>query len=161
MRRPDAAPVPMTSAAEPAALMRTGWREWAALDELGITRIKAKLDTGARTSALQAFAIERLTPTRLRFQVHPLQPGTELIWREADLVDERWITDSGGHRELRPVIRTALQLGPQRWTVEVTLTARESLRFRLLLGRSALAGRVQIDPGASFVLRRRQRRSAG
>lgn len=134
-----------------------GWREWLALPALGIMRIKAKVDTGARSSAIHAFAIERQTPTRLRFGVHPLRKSGEEIWCEAEIIDERWVTDSGGHRELRPFIRTPVAIGEQRWDVEMSLTERDTMRFRMLLGRTALEGRYVVDSSASFLMGRRRR----
>ncbi|WP_366514940.1 ATP-dependent zinc protease family protein [Solimonas terrae] len=128
-----------------------GWREWLALPELGIARIKAKVDTGARSSALHATTIETLDNGRVRFSLQPLQKSTDEQWCEAELIDRRWVTDSGGHRELRPFISTAILLGGERWNVEVSLSARHALRFRMLLGRTAIAGRFAVDPAASFV----------
>jgi hypothetical protein len=133
-----------------------GWREWVGLPGLGIRRIKAKIDTGARSSVIHAFAIEKPAPGRVRFGVHPLQKSQREIWCETELVEERWVTDSGGHRELRPFVRTAMLIGEREHTIELSLTARDSMRFRMLLGRTALEGRYAIDPAASYVAGKRK-----
>jgi hypothetical protein len=135
-----------------------GWREWLALPELGVPRIKAKVDSGARSSALYASAIETFDGGRVRFALRPLQKLSDPQWCEAELIDRRWVTDSGGHRELRPFIRTAIELGDSRWDIEISLSARDSMRFRMLLGRTAIAGRFVVDPQASFVQRRQTHR---
>lgn len=128
-----------------------GWREWVELPALGISRLKAKIDTGARTSALHAFAVERLGGGQLRFAIHPHQRDDEAtVHSEGELVDERLVRSSNGIVELRPVIRTLLVLGGQRFEAEFTLCNRALLGFRMLLGREALRGRFVVDPDCSY-----------
>lgn len=131
-----------------------GWREWVGLPELGVDAIKVKLDTGARTSSLHAFDIERFdrdgTPMA-RFEIHPRQrSGADAIQVEVEVVDERLVRDSGGRQELRPVIETEIQVGDETWPIELTLTRRDEMGFRMLLGRQALRKRAVVDPGSSF-----------
>lgn len=136
--------------------LTVGWREWCALPELGLSHIKAKVDTGARTSCLHAFEVEAFTKNDeawVRFAIHPQQKNQDLIARcQARVLDQRTVTDSGGHRERRYVIETLLSLGGHQWPIEVTLTNRDSMLFRMLLGRTAMAGRITVDPAASFLL---------
>jgi len=137
-------------------LLTLGWREWIGLPELGIPRIKAKVDTGARTSALHAFEVSPFTENgvqRVEFKIHPVQKNVdEVISCTADVADERIVTDSGGHRENRWVIKTPFAIGSHCWPIEVTLTARDDMLFRFLLGRTAIKGRAQVDPQRSYVV---------
>ncbi len=138
-----------------------GWREWVSLPGLGIDAVKAKIDTGARTSALHTFSLDadyEGGQRVARFAVHPLQGDTDtVVWCQAPVVDERNVRDSGGHREWRFVIATELGLADRRWTVEITLTARDTMLFRMLVGRTAMAG-LQVDPSASFLMGRHDAR---
>jgi hypothetical protein len=136
-----------------------GWREWIALPALGIPAVKTKVDTGARTCALHAFFTERFRSggkSRVRFGMHPLQRRRDLaITCTCELLDQREVTDSGGHRQSRWVIETPLRLGDAEWPVEITLTDRDSMIFRMLLGRTAIANQVLVDPGASYLVGKR------
>jgi hypothetical protein len=138
------------------ALIKLGWREWIRLPELTDIPIKAKVDTGARTSALHAFFIESYTVDgreHVRFLIHPLQKNLE-VQREchAPVLDRRMVTDSGGHRENRYVIESRFVLGGQEFSAELTLTDRDTMLFRMLLGRNILKNRYIVDSGTSFLL---------
>ncbi|MDX1674404.1 MAG: RimK/LysX family protein [Longimicrobiales bacterium] len=132
-----------------------GWREWIELPELGIDAIKAKVDTGARSSSLHAYDIRRFKRggrRRVRFKVHPIQRDFRTtVEADAPLIDLRKVTSSSGTASLRPVILTAVELHGQRWEIEVTLTRRDEMGFRMLLGRQAVRHRFVVDPGRSFI----------
>ncbi|MDP2571457.1 ATP-dependent zinc protease [Vibrio penaeicida] len=133
-----------------------GWREVLSLPELRLDRIKAKIDTGARTSCLHAYKLETFIQNStlwVRFWMHPEQDNTELSQVcEAKVIDERIVRDSGGHEEKRYVVETLLSLGGKQWPIEITLTNRENMRFRMLLGRTAMQDRIIVDPTESFLV---------
>lgn len=145
----------MTASSSQVILPIIGWREWISFPELGIPQVKAKIDTGARSSALHAFDIERFQDhgtSMLRFKIHPIQKDeTTTIKAEAEFLDVRQVRDSGGHTEMRPVILTEIALANYSWKVELTLTNRSSMKFRMLLGRQALRQRFVIDAGQSYL----------
>ncbi|MFM7471382.1 MAG: ATP-dependent zinc protease [Nodosilinea sp.] len=132
-----------------------GWREWIALPELGVHAIKVKVDTGARSSALHAFDLERFErdgQAMVRFQAHPIQrDDSHIVMIEAALLEDRMVKNSGGQAELRPVIITPVQFGIVIWPSELTLTNRDEMGFRMLLGRQALRRRYLVDPGHSYL----------
>jgi len=131
-----------------------GWREWVALPDLNVARIKAKVDTGARSSSMHAFDIEKFKhrgSPRVRFSIHPQQDRAKpTLIAEADVLEYRKVKSSGGHVTLRPVILTTVELLGESWEIELTLAGRDTMGFRMLLGRQAVRGRFVVDPGASY-----------
>jgi hypothetical protein len=141
------------------AQITLGWREWVSLPALGLDQIKAKVDTGARTSTLHAFRISEFEADgrqKVEFLVHPNQRDHETVVKcTADIVDRRSVRDSGGHSERRWVIKTPLLLGGRTWPIEMTLTERDNMLFRMLLGRTAMAGIAIVDPKKSYLASKR------
>jgi hypothetical protein len=145
----------MTTPAKPPKVV-VGWREWIALPGLGIPAIKAKIDTGARSSSLHAFDVEsfeRDGAAWVRFVVHPWQrDGNTTVPAEAPVLEFRHIRSSSGHITHRPVIQTEVELDGRRWPIELTLAARDEMGFRMLLGREAIRRRFLVDPGRSYMV---------
>lgn len=135
--------------------LELGWQEWVSLPDLGLPAVKAKIDTGARTSALHAIDPEQIAAagtSHLRFTVQPVPRRPAVAIRcEAPLVGVRDVISSNGERERRYVIRTRIAIAGETWPVEVTLTDRAQMRTRMLIGRQAIAGRAIIDPSRSFL----------
>lgn len=127
-----------------------GRSEWCSLPQLGIPAIKAKIDTGAKTSAIHAFDIcsEIIHHKHyVNFKVHPLQGDTRItVSCQALIADERYIMSSNGHKEHRYIIMTDIQLGEHVYRLELSLSNRDPLTFRMLLGREALNKRMIVDP---------------
>ncbi len=144
---------PQTNLSKPLPLL--GWRELVSLPNLNIDCIKAKIDTGARSSAIHAYYIQQYQnqgETMIHFQLYPDQSNTQhMIEAEAKLLEMRAVRNSGGVSQLRPVIETVVKLGNKTWWIELTLTNRDVMGFRMLLGRQALRNQFLIDPGKSFL----------
>lgn len=132
-----------------------GWREWVALPGISISAVKAKVDTGARTSALHAHDIHTVHVDgveRVRFVVSPIQRTSRgAVEAEAEVVEHREVKSSTGHVSVRPVIRTPVDILGEPYDIELTLVNRDVMGFRMLLGREALRRRFLIDPGRSFL----------
>ncbi len=130
-----------------------GWEEWLALPGLGLPALKAKTDTGARTSALHAFNIQPFgseANPKVRFGMHPIPERPDIaVYCSASVVDQREVTSSNGVTELRYVIKTPVTMGGRTWDIEITLTNRENMAYRMLLGRTALDG-ISVHPDESF-----------
>ena len=141
------------------------WREWVHLPDLNLGPVKAKVDTGARTSCLHAFELEPFEKDgelRVRFKVHPLQRDDSCVVDcEAPVSDQRPVTDSGGNTEQRYVIVTRLRLGAWEGPVEMTLTSRDTMRFRMLIGRTTMkAGGFVVDPALSYQMGRKRNKKS-
>lgn len=136
--------------------MVIGWREWVQLPNLGSFLVKAKVDTGARSSSIHAVNLKYFESKKgksmVRFQIHPMQRSAKTtIDAEAEIFEFRKVRSSNGHVTRRPVIVTDLQFGGQTWPIEITLANRDEMGFRMLLGRETMRHHCLIDPGASFV----------
>ncbi len=144
-------------------LLIMGWREWVSLPDLELPTIKAKIDTGARTSALHAFAVRPFFENdqrRVEFQIHPKQRDNGFIVTcIANIIDQRIVTDSGGHKEDRWVIQTDLRIGPHQWPIEMTLTSRDDMKFRMLVGRNAIKRRALVDSSRSYMIGKRVKKA--
>lgn len=131
-----------------------GWREWVKLPDLGVSKIKVKVDTGARSSALHVFDLEEFTKDGelwVRFTIHPNQrDGKKEIKAEAKILDYRSVKNTGGKSTKRPTIMTNVTLLGFTWSVELTLANRDTMGFRMLLGREAIRRRMLVDPGGSY-----------
>lgn len=155
----------MTARPDPAARTIVGWREWVWLPDLladPADAVKAKIDTGARTSTIHAWDVEPVVRDGedwVRFSLHPRQKDdSHVVVAEARLLEEREIRSSNGEVERRPVVETTLSIGELRYPIELTLTKRDQMGFRMLLGRTAMTGRLLVDPGQSYLAGGTQRR---
>lgn len=139
---------------KPGEQLTVGWREWIGLPDLGVQWTKVKVDTGALSSSLHAFDLE-IFPNNgdqwVRFSIHPWQ-GSDLdaVPVECPMVDQRVVKSSSGDEQLRPVIRTTVTLGHQSRLIDITLTRRDTMGFRMLLGREALRHGILVDPRHSY-----------
>lgn len=132
-------------------LQTVGWREWLYLPELGIGPIKAKMDSGARTSALHAYDVN-IEGDRVNFKVHTIQGREDFcVAAEAKLVDHRVVRDSGGNETLRPFIETVMEMAGVTSTIQLSLISRSDMQFRALVGRTALAGHYAVDCSQEYV----------
>jgi len=133
-----------------------GWREWAALPDLGVDCINAKIDTGATTSAIHAFRVSEVKidgARHVEFYLHPRRRRKKPeVFCRLPVVDKRTVRSSNGQEEDRFVVRTRLRLGPRIWKIDLTLTNRDAMGFRMLIGRNALRRKFIVDPGGSYLL---------
>lgn len=133
-----------------------GWKEWFGLDCLSLPAIKGKIDTGAKTSSLHAFNIESFyieDVEYVQFDIHPLQKTKKLVRTcVARIIERRMVSDSGGKKEKRIVIKSDLRIGERNFRIELTLANRDSMTFRMLLGRDAVKqAKMLVDPSKSFL----------
>lgn len=142
----------MDAISQPAGLPCLGWREWASLPELGIGPVPAKLDTGARSSALHVETRQIFMQAGVPWVRFVLGQGTAAITHELPVLDQREVRSSNGQSQRRVFIRSVLQLGPWQWEIELNLSQRQGLRHPMLIGRTALAGHWCVDPARQFVL---------
>ncbi|MDA8792957.1 RimK/LysX family protein [Bacteriovoracaceae bacterium] len=142
-------------------LKTIGWREWVSLPQLGVSKIKAKVDSGARTSSVHAFDIKTYRKKNkdfVKFTIHPNQRDSKKeILCDAEVYEFRKVKSSNGQSELRPVILTEVKLLDETWEVEITLTNRDEMGFRMLLGRESIRKKFLIDCGKSFVIGKRKK----
>lgn len=136
-----------------------GWREWVGLPDLGIQTIKAKIDTGATTSAIHAFHVERFRRRGkdfARFKIHPIQKNSKVtVQAEAELIEYRSVRSSSGHETTRPVVLATIEMFDESWPIELTLSNRDQMGFRMLIGRRAMRKRFLVDPHRSYLDRTR------
>ena len=137
-----------------------GWREWVSLPELGVAKIKAKVDTGAATSAMHISHFRMLNSkkkdsAKVEFRIHPVQGKSHpAIIARAHLVEHRHVRSSVGHLTERPVIHTTLKVGENSWPIELTLVNRDIMSFRMLIGREAIKRRYLVNPGRSHLIKK-------
>ena len=140
---------------DPVPKLTLGWREWVALPDLGLLAIKAKIDSGAKTSVFHAYHTEQYRSDgvkMVKFLIHPIQKNYNFhVECHSPIIDYRKVTDSGGHSEMRYVIESIVLIGGASWPIELTLTNRDTMRFRMLLGRRAMENRAILDPTASYL----------
>jgi len=141
-----------------------GWEEWCSLPKLNLPIIKAKIDSGAKTSCLHAVNIKAIRKGEKRyidFDIHPIQKNKKIVVRcRAPRVDKRSVKSSTGHKEKRYVISTPISIGNKCWDIEITLTNRDSMGYRMLIGREAMKGMALIDPERSFLQKELENKKA-
>lgn len=142
-------------------MLIVGWREWISLPDLNLMQIKAKMDTGAKTSSLHAVNIEEFTHygwDYVRFEVHPDQEDLSVTKMcEARIMDRRIVKSSCGEREKRPFIKTSLFIGGRHIQIELNLSNREHMGVPILIGREAMTPGVLVNPSKKFILGRRKK----